>query len=317
MDAIIYGRDLGPEGEDFVFEERFDKIRFYLKHNKYPDGADRAEKSRLRSAATHYRLIPTENGSGEEKLMLKDKEVISDPQRQYEIARSTHALQHGGINKTTAAIAEQYHWVRIKETVSLAIKNCPQCKEPAKDPAMRQVDVNGLEISRQELQSSNGMRKSRSHQGQGHDPSTVMENLVQLDDLVPPPSVLSQEQNHEINTTPDDNLRTLQEHLNSGLVQHHSLDQYDPGDTASLDPQIMSSQANNQDQFSNAHNLGFAQQGQHHHAVQDAHFELDFNDGSGQPPDKYHREVSTALATRRHVNSHDDPMSYMDEDHSE
>ena len=102
IDAIIYGRDLGPEGEDYVSEERFDKIRYYLKNQTYPAGADRAEKSRLRSAATHYRL------EADEKLMLKDKEVISDPQHQYEIARSLHVQSqpHGGINKTTAAIGK-------------------------------------------------------------------------------------------------------------------------------------------------------------------------------------------------------------------
>ncbi|KAI9759845.1 MAG: hypothetical protein M4579_002052 [Chaenotheca gracillima] len=135
IDAIIYGRDLGPEGEDFVSEERFDKIKFYLKHGKYPTGADRAEKSRLRSAATHYKLLEGD------KLMLKDKEVISDPQRQYEIARAVHVLQHGGINKTTATIAEKYHWVRIKETVSLVIRNCTECKEMAKAPVVRNDGV--------------------------------------------------------------------------------------------------------------------------------------------------------------------------------
>ncbi|KAM5436173.1 Protein spt10 [Microsporum canis] len=133
IDAIIYGRDLGPEGEDFVSEERFDKIRYYLKHSKYPSGADRAEKSRLRSAATHYKLVGGEKGEPE-KLMLKDKEVVSDPQQQYEIARGIHQQQHGGINKTTATIALKYHWVRIKETVSMVIKNCPQCKEGPKAP---------------------------------------------------------------------------------------------------------------------------------------------------------------------------------------
>ncbi|KAF8852331.1 hypothetical protein BDZ45DRAFT_113173 [Acephala macrosclerotiorum] len=132
IDAIIYGRDLGPEGEDFVSEERFDKIKFYLKYGKYPAGADRAEKSRLRSAATHYKLLPESD-----KLMLKDKEVISDPQKQYEIARTVHIAQHGGINKTTATIAERYHWVRIKETVSLVIRNCTQCKELGKAPVVR------------------------------------------------------------------------------------------------------------------------------------------------------------------------------------
>ena len=132
IDAIIFGRELGGEGDDYVSEERFDKIRFYLKTGTYPNGSDRAEKSRLRSAATHYRLIPNTSGDGEEeKLMLKGKEVISDPHKQYEIARNMHAGAHGGINKTTASIAEKYHWVRIKDTVSAAIRNCPECKDSA------------------------------------------------------------------------------------------------------------------------------------------------------------------------------------------
>ena len=136
VDAIIYGRDLGTEGDDYVSEERFEKIKFYLKHGKYPNGADRAEKSRLRSAATHYKLLP-ETDTEPEKLMLKDKEVIADPQRQYELARQIHLLHHGGINKTTASIAEKYHWVRIKETVSQVIRNCPECKDTTKATSSR------------------------------------------------------------------------------------------------------------------------------------------------------------------------------------
>lgn len=130
IDAIMFGRELGGEGDEYVSEERFEKIRFYLKNGTYPNGSDRAEKSRLRSAATHYRLVPNENGDGDdEKLMLKGKEVISDPHKQYEIARALHVQSHGGINKTTATIAEKYHWVRIKETVSAAIRNCNECKD--------------------------------------------------------------------------------------------------------------------------------------------------------------------------------------------
>jgi hypothetical protein len=137
VDAIIYGRDLGQE-DDFVSEERFDKIRFYLKNGKYPNGADRAEKSRLRSAATHYKLTQGKDDEPE-KLWLKGKEVIADPQKQYEIARDLHHKSHGGINKTTAAIAELYHWIRIKETVSQVIRNCPECSEMNKGlSAMRQ-----------------------------------------------------------------------------------------------------------------------------------------------------------------------------------
>ncbi|KAF9892735.1 hypothetical protein FE257_001137 [Aspergillus nanangensis] len=138
VDAIIYGRDLGPEGEDSVTQDRFDKIRYYLKHSKYPRGADRAEKSRLRSAATHYKLVTGEDGDPD-KLMLKDKEVVSDPQQQYDIAREMHVPQHAGINKTTASIAVKYHWVRIKETVSRVIRDCPQCKETLKAPLVNGV----------------------------------------------------------------------------------------------------------------------------------------------------------------------------------
>ncbi|KAI5198577.1 hypothetical protein E4T39_06655 [Aureobasidium subglaciale] len=132
VDAIIFGRDLNGEAEDYLSEERFDKIRYYLKTGNYPNGADRAEKSRLRSAGAHYRIVPSPSGDGAEKLMLKDKEVISDPQKQYEIALKTHTATHAGINKTTASIAEKYHWIRIKETVSQAIRNCTNCKETAK-----------------------------------------------------------------------------------------------------------------------------------------------------------------------------------------
>ncbi|KAK3677421.1 Protein spt10 [Recurvomyces mirabilis] len=136
IDAIIFGRELGGEGDEYVSEERFDKIRFYLKTGSYPTGSDRAEKSRLRSAATHYRLIPSESGREEDDvLMLKGKEVVSDPHRQYEIARNIHNASHGGINKTTAIIAEKYHWVRIKETVSTAIRNCSECKDVTPKPA--------------------------------------------------------------------------------------------------------------------------------------------------------------------------------------
>ncbi|KAI1803088.1 hypothetical protein F4811DRAFT_572393 [Daldinia bambusicola] len=137
IDAIIYGRDLGPgagegNGEPLlVSEERFDKIKFYLKYGRYPNGSDRAEKSRLRSAATHYKLLDND------VLMLKDKEVISDPIRQMDISRRLHeAGGHAGINKTTATIAEKYHWSRIKETVSDVIRTCEQCKEASKIPSI-------------------------------------------------------------------------------------------------------------------------------------------------------------------------------------
>jgi GNAT superfamily N-acetyltransferase len=151
VDALIYGRELGEAGtdEDAGIEERFDKIRFYLRTGRYPDGADRAEKSRLRSAATHYRLVNepetslpslssppvTESTGGEpiEKLYLKDKEVVPEVTRQFEIARRMHEVTgHGGINKTTAAIAERFHWIRIKDTVMAIVKECGKCTDGGK-----------------------------------------------------------------------------------------------------------------------------------------------------------------------------------------
>ncbi|CAG8098629.1 unnamed protein product [Penicillium salamii] len=157
VDAIIYGRGLSLDGEDSVSQDRFEKIRYYLKHAKYPRGADRAEKSRLRSAATHYKLLGGEEGSPE-RLMLKDKEVVSDPQQQYDIAQEVHLKQHAGINKTTAAIAIKFHWVRIKETVNRVIRDCPQCKETLKAPpipGMKEDDRSPSEtLSGMEMDSS-------------------------------------------------------------------------------------------------------------------------------------------------------------------
>ena len=141
VDAIIYGRDLGDGAEGdgqmsdplLVSEERFDKIKYYLKYGRYPNGSDRAEKSRLRSAATHYKLLDGD------LLMLKGKEVISDPPRQMDISRTTHeAMSHAGINKTTAVIAEKYHWTRIKETVSDVIRTCVHCKDLSRAPMQQQ-----------------------------------------------------------------------------------------------------------------------------------------------------------------------------------
>ena len=78
VDAIMYGRELINTSDPAVGAYRFDKIKFYLETGRYPAMADRQEKSRLRSSASHYRL---ENG----KLMLKGREVVSNPVRQLQI----------------------------------------------------------------------------------------------------------------------------------------------------------------------------------------------------------------------------------------
>lgn len=135
VDAIVYGRELINNSDPAVGAYRFDKIKFYLETGKYPAMADRQEKSRLRSSASHYRL---ENG----KLMLKGREVVSDPVRQLQICTEVHMSNHGGINKTTAVVTEKYHWTRIKDTVATAIKNCPECRDPSKEaPLMKRNSI--------------------------------------------------------------------------------------------------------------------------------------------------------------------------------
>ncbi|KAL8670679.1 MAG: hypothetical protein Q9168_004800 [Polycauliona sp. 1 TL-2023] len=312
VDAIIYGRDLGPDGEDFVSEERFDKIRFYLKHGKYPNGADRAEKSRLRSAATHYKLLPAEDGSDNgERLMLKDKEVVSDPQRQYEIARQVHASQHGGINKTTATIAEKYHWVRIKETVSLVIKNCPDCKETMRSAptarAFGDIQTSGPATqSRSRKENSN--ISSNQMQDQQH---SMIERLVDFTDLQPGPSADSHSHMHDNISMPD------RPHSMADMQHHHHLPSSpSPYDDIPLDPQIM-----------NGHNEPLHHHQSHHqhpqshslqtfedqlrratHGTSDENHGLDLlsQHGGGGSHDM-------GIATGRHVRQHDEPMAFVHE----
>ncbi|KAL9598740.1 MAG: hypothetical protein Q9219_004298 [cf. Caloplaca sp. 3 TL-2023] len=312
VDAIIYGRDLGPEGEDFVSEERFDKIRFYLKHGKYPDGADRAEKSRLRSAATHYKLLPSEDGSDRgERLMLKDKEVVSDPQRQYEIARQVHASQHGGINKTTATIAEKYHWVRIKETVSLVIKNCPECKESIRQaPSMR---------SSGDTHSNTGATHARSRIANSRNSVQAQETSNMIERLVDFTSVQS---NPSVATDMHDDF-SVQTHAQPGMapmadLHHHMASSPSPYDGLPLDPQIMHDPGlpshQHQSTHQHQHNTHASElfEDQLHRAAHgptadDAQYDLDLSSShtDGLP--------DTRMATDRHIRQHDEPMSFIHE----
>ncbi len=252
IDAIVYGRDLGPEGTDFVSEERFDKIAFYLRYGKYPAGADRAEKSRLRSAATHYKLLDND------KLMLKDKEVIADPTRQYEIARNVHVLQHGGINKTTATIAEKYHWVRIKETVSLVIRNCSECKELGKSPIVR---ADGVSLPPRRTPGQGGVsaagrtlslptssepfpdhqaRQHHDHHHQQHHQTSVSPQVL---NRTLPVSVQSNSHSHADQLRhphPSAPIVQMQSpHTHSSHQRHHAQQQNIREDYMPLDPQIM------------------------------------------------------------------------------
>lgn len=281
VEAIVYGRSLGSDAEDIVSEERFDKIRYYLKNGTYPSGADRAEKSRLRSAATHYKLVGGEEKGGEEKLMLKDKEVVSDPQRQYQISKQVHAQQHGGINKTTATIAERFHWVRIKETVSLVIKNCPDCKDTAaKAPTVRPIG-----------EGPGQLRKAAFANGQSgpNDPNSMIERLVNFDQmdssLGPNQRDLSISQSPEMDHhAPTAMMRRLQEF--NGIP-------VDP----QIDPRII------QQQHGAGHYGGEDYVGAHR--VEHRYIDLDPDESQQQ-----HMPMAMAMATERHVREGDEPTRY-------
>lgn len=313
VDAIIYGRDLGPEGEEFVSEERFDKIRFYLKHGKYPNGADRAEKSRLRSAATHYKLLPADDGSdGGERLMLKDKEVVSDPQRQYEIARQIHALQHGGINKTTATIAEKYHWVRIKETVSLVIKNCPDCKESIRPAASMRSFGDTLAVAAGAPQPRS-RRDNNNTSSQPQDQNSMIERLVDFTDIQSGPSVTAHMHNSISMAThaPSD----MDHHMAS--LHHHLPASPSPYDNLPLDPQIIQTPT----PPSHAHHSSH----QHDPRTPDELFEDQLRrvaQETASDDAQYHLDLrsphpdgipDTRMATGRHVRQHDEPMDFVHE----
>lgn len=148
VDSIIYGKELVSNSDPTIGAYRFDKIRYYLETGKYPAMADRAEKSRLRSASSHYRL---EDG----KLMLRDKEVVSDPVRQIQICSEMHLVSHAGINRTTGMVSEKYHWARIKDTVAAAIKGCRECRNLSRSL--------GLSVPVDETAKRNGKRLNPSN----------------------------------------------------------------------------------------------------------------------------------------------------------
>jgi GNAT superfamily N-acetyltransferase len=225
IDAIIYGRDLSPrESEELVSEERFDKIKFYLKYGEYPNGADRAEKSRLRSAATHYKLLEGD------KLMLKDKEVISDPTRQFDIARQVHVQQHGGINKTTATIAEKYHWSRIKETVSDVIRSCVECKELGKTPNPGGARKAASSNNHSGRRSGAVRGDSNEHQVQATSPPTAQMLPLQDHSMIPTLSQQSSGHDHTPNpyANPADISLIAHSHALQNSTMQHPLHSQNP-----------------------------------------------------------------------------------------
>ncbi|KAJ3558177.1 hypothetical protein NPX13_g9766 [Xylaria arbuscula] len=217
VDAIIYGRDLGTDAGE---------------------GGDPLLKSRLRSAATHYKLLDND------VLMLKDKEVISDPMRQMAVARRTHEEGgHAGINKTTSVIAEKYHWSRIKETVSDVIRTCEQCKDLGKSPSVQSQNQNqNLSQSQNQIQNQSESQPQTfaSASGQFHDVNetrNITDSAANLMTPQPPPPHEDhsiEAANRIIGLHPSMHEASSPHGLASHLVTHPNNPYAHPSDIASL-----------------------------------------------------------------------------------
>ena len=296
VEAIVYGRSLGSDAEDIVSEERFDKIRYYLKHGTYPSGADRAEKSRLRSAATHYKLVGgDENGGGEEKLMLKDKEVVSDPQRQYQISKQVHEQQHGGINKTTATIAERFHWVRIKETVSLVIKNCPECKDTAaKAPTIRPTS-----------EGTGHFRKATFAHGHSgpNDPNSMIERLVNFDQPEPTTGHGPSQRGLSISRSPSD---MEMDHHQAPTAMMRRLQEFNG---IPVDPQIDPRIIQQPHHHGASHHYGSGGSSEDYTTAGGHKGESRYIDLEMEGPQQQ-QHLPMAMATERHVRKGDEPTGY-------
>lgn len=206
VDALIYGRELilnaDPTGGSF----RFDRIRYYLETGKYPENLDRHEKSRLRSSASHYRLI-------EGKLMLKGREVVSNPSRQLEIATMYHHHNgHTGINKCTSVILEKYHWSRIKDTVAIVIRDCDECRGQRGQMTKRPLS---------------SLKNSKPHTTTKQEDHDTKSNFNLLPHMHPLASLNQEPLNHQ---------ESLNHHNHHDHHNHHPLDHLLHGDFDDDDP---------------------------------------------------------------------------------
>ncbi|QLG74734.1 hypothetical protein HG535_0H00590 [Zygotorulaspora mrakii] len=130
VDSFMYGKEFthitrsmdllrDPNKSEEI--ARYERLKYYMGTGKYPANCDRNEKARLRVTAKSHSLV-------DGKLLIKGKEIITDPNKQREISLEMHLVDHQGINKLTSKIAERYHWKGIKQTVTEIISECRKCK---------------------------------------------------------------------------------------------------------------------------------------------------------------------------------------------
>ena len=241
--------------------------------------------------------------------MLKDKEVVSDPQRQYQISKQVHAQQHGGINKTTATIAERFHWVRIKETVSLVIKNCPDCKETAaKAPTLRQMGEGAAQL-----------RKAAFANGQQgpNDSNNMIERLVNFDQMDPTSPGPNQHHHHHPHHHPRDLSisRSPEMDHQAPTAMMRRLQEFNgiPVDPQ-IDPRIIQQPHggaghHHHHHYANDDYTRAQQQQQQHRVENNRYIDLEMDD-SRQPQQQQHLPMAMATATERHVRKGDEPAGY-------
>lgn len=150
--------------------------------------------------------------------MLKRKEFVSDLRMQYEISKNVHAEEHAGISKCTAIVSSKFHWVRIKETVNLAIKNCSVCSKQMareKDPPpaahdgnpRRQPDASLDEVT-ENLAATTGIPvpAGEGHFGyplnsefEGSSSGVTLDEQIRCEHYPSDQSIYRQQQQHEFN----------------------------------------------------------------------------------------------------------------------
>ncbi|KAL6450036.1 SPT10 Protein SPT10 [Candida maltosa Xu316] len=132
---------------------KFENLRYFLATGEYPENSDTKEKSRLRANKASYYL------SGDGKLMVNDREVITTTSRQRDVCRTIHIENgHSGINRTTTLVSQKYHWVRIKETVARMIKACEECKNSGKEePPKKRIKIQPVELEAAVVQAKSNL----------------------------------------------------------------------------------------------------------------------------------------------------------------
>ena len=147
INSLIYTKDL-PIINDDLNVSKHANILVYLLSGKYPENSTRDDRSRLRALAYHYNVV-------DNKLFLKDKQVIFDPNDQISITKKIHEENHMGINRTTKKLSSSYYWSKIKQTVKKVVDECEVCKKDKSSESANQIPQNNTSITNHDNDNNN------------------------------------------------------------------------------------------------------------------------------------------------------------------